>query len=241
MAGRHIIPVGQRIPRLFDAVRRVRIAQGQEQTQRLIAIVLAEEVDGPVDHGPIAVEPGTVGRCLEPALEEAEVVVPAGIATPREVATVRPGLRRYSPALVIARMGSEVNVAVRLEAELTRHQVILATPPDEVPVVAQDLQQVRLAKAGIQHVIHRPMSPHMRVPTGHERAATRRADRRLNEGAPKGNRVGGDEPVDIGCLHCGMADVAQCIAAPLVGVEDDDMGSTRHGVLGSPESRSAHK
>ena len=138
------------------------------------------------------------------------------------------GLRRSAPSCVVLRVRAKVDVAVVLEPQLARHEVVLATPPHGVAIVAQHLEDVGLAKNRVEHVVHRPMAADVRVPTGHERAATRGTHGRLDECAAERHRVGGGQAIEVRRLHSGVADVPQGVAAPLVRVEDDDVRSVGH-------------
>ena len=212
----------------------MRIAERQEQAQRLIAIVAAQEIDRAIDHRPIAIEPFAASGRFQPALEEAIEVVAAGVAAPGQVAAVGTGAPFLAPAPVVFRARAKVHVAVFRVAELPRHQIVLAAPPHQVAVFAQHLQQVRFAGVGMQHVMHGAMAAHMRIPAGHERAAAWRADRGLREGVAEGHGVLRHEFVQIRRSHRGMAEVAQGIAAPLIGVEEDDVGFVGHRLVPLP-------
>ena len=235
-ARRHGGALGEREPRLLDAVRRVRIAKRQKQAQRLLARESAQKVDGAPHHGPVAVEPRLARRCRQQSLEEAVVVVAVGGAAPSQIAAVAAFPARCAPARVVFRGRAEMHIAVRLEAKLPRHQIVLAAPPDEIACLAQHLEQIRLAKVGIQHVVHGAMAAHVRIPARHEGTAARRADRRLREGVAERHRILRRQAIQSRRLHRRMAEVAKRVAPPLVGIEDHDVRALSHG-----SHRSAHR
>ena len=237
MARRHGIALGEREPRLLDAVRRVRIAKRQKQAQRLLARVTTQKVHGAAHHRPIAIEPNLARRVRQPPLEEAVVVVAARLAAPSHVAAMAAFPPRHAPTSVVLRARAEMHIAVRLEAKLPRHQIVLAAPPDEVPGLAQHLEQIGLATFGMQHVVHGAVAAHMRIPAGHERTAARRADRRLREGMAKGDGVLAHQAIQSRRLHRRMPEMAKRVAPPLVRVEEDDVRALSQGRLRTAHSR----
>ena len=105
-----------------------------------------------------------------------------------------------------------------------RHEVVLAAPPHVVARLTQQPKQIGFAALGVQHVEHRAVAARVRIPAGHEAAAAGGADRVLAEGVAERHGVGRGEAVEVGSDRRRVAQVAHRVGAPLVGVEEDDVG-----------------
>jgi len=111
---------------------------------------------------------------------------------------------------------------------LSGHEVVLAAPPDVVAAVLEDLEQAGVI--GLEHVQQGAVATDVRVPAGHKGAAAGGADGILAEGPTEGDGVSRDGGVEVGGESGGVAEVAEDVAAPLVRIEDHDVGRVGHGV-----------
>ena len=123
------------------------------------------------------------------------------------------------------------DIAVIREAILPRYQVVLAAPPDKISLVLESFEQDRFVRT--QHVVHGAVPAHVRIPTGHKGAATGRTNRILTECVAERDGIVFNDRIEVRCHRGGIAQVTHHIAAPLVGVEDDDIRSRFDTVISS--------
>lgn len=181
----------------------------------------ADEVDGGESAGPVLVAVDGVGAGGEPAGVEGVEGVGARLATPLGGVGVEVGGVLVAPTGEVGRGGVIADVAVGVEGGTAGDEVVLAAPPDEVAGILEDFEEAGLI--GTEHVVHGAVAAGVGVPAGHEGAAGGGADRVLAEGVAEGDGLGGDEVVEGGGDGGRVAHVAERVAAPLVGIEDENV------------------
>ena len=107
--------------------------------------------------------------------------------------------------------------------ELPGDQVVPAGPPDIVAILFEYSLEIGFGPVIMEHMVHGPVAPHMRVPAGHEAATGRGADRVLAEGPTERNGLCLDKAVQIGRSPGPVSQVTHCIGPHLVRVKKQDM------------------
>ncbi len=194
---------------------------GRLRRRALPLAVGADQGDRPLHVRPVAVVVHRLSRRhVQAAGVERVVRVRLGSAAPLRLPVhaehLPDGPLRVPRRLVL-------HVAVVGEAVLRGDQVVLAAPPDVVAAVLERPEQHRLV--GTQHVEHGAVAAHVGVPGAHERAAAGRADRVLHERAAEAHRVAAHPLVQVRRARGGVAHVPQHVAAPGIGIDDDDVGA----------------
>jgi hypothetical protein len=122
--------------------------------------------------------------------------------------------------------GLVLDVAKVIIAKLARNQIVLSPPPD---VVARFLK--RPQEYGFtcpQHMVHRPVTPNVRIPTGHERTPARGTYRVLAKGVTERHAIRSYDPIQVGRHRRWVAHMAENVTTPLVWVKDHEMRTFFH-------------
>jgi hypothetical protein len=119
-----------------------------------------------------------------------------------------------------------INIAVITEPVLSGDEIVLAAPPDVIAVVFENLEQTGVFTP--KHVEHRAMAAHMRIPAGHETAATGRANGALAKSGSKADEIVADGAIQVRGNGCTIPHVTQNVPTPLIGIEDHHIGSLFH-------------
>ena len=205
------------------------IGQRQIDAQRAVVRRILDELDGPQHIRPVTVIVGLL-LGLQPAHVKGIVGAASRCAAPFILTVDHPHRPWRFGGLVLD--GAIVGIA-----ELPRHKVVLAAPPDVITRLFESAQEHRLIRP--HHMEHGAMAAHMGIPATHKGAAAGRADRILAKGPAKGDGVGRDQAIQIGGHGGRIPHMAQDVAAPLIGIKDDDVWSSSHVMLCSPKPHDA--
>jgi len=198
------------------------VGQGQVNEERLVIIIIENEFSRPEDPSPVNVPVDGILTAIQSAGIKTVVGVAARISPPGMIG-MESGPGHMPPALEIFSPGREMGMAIFFIAELSRHKVVPAAPPDIITSVFEYSLEVRFAPVVMQHMIHGPMTPNMGIPAGHETAAGGCTDRVLAKGPGKRYGVCLDEAVQIGSRTGSISQMTQRIGPHLVRIKKQNV------------------